>query len=315
MAVAAKIWSAAGEGDAFVRWREVVCQIYTRLSPERIGDAPFAGEIRLFPLGASGSVSRISASAQFVGRGRREIAAAPCDAVFVNLQIAGEGVMRQGERDVRLAPGEFALLDARRPFAMRFVGPFRQLCLHLPMDALAAHGLEPSVIAARPMGRDPAYGGVFVDHMTALFAPGRGEAASAALGEHLAHLLGLAYAGAGREPLADRHLALLRRFVAAHCADPALSPAAVAAQFRISKRHVHKLFARSGESFGRYLLRCRLDRSRAAILERGDRSLLEIALAAGFQDASHFARTFRRRFGIAPSQLRGGRESAPRDAD
>lgn len=313
MAVAAKVWSAAGEGDAFVRWREVVCQIYTRLSPERIGDDPFAGEIRLFPLGERGSVSRITASPQFVGRGRREIAAAPCDAVFVNLQIAGEGALRQGEREARLVPGEFALLDARRPFAMRFRGPFRQLCLHLPMASFSAHALEPSVVAARPMGRSSAYGAAFVDHMTALFAPGRGEAASAALGEHLAHLLGLAYAGAGQEALADRHLATLQRFVAAQCTDSALTPAAVAAHFRMSKRHLHKLFARSGESFGRYLLRCRLDRSRAAILGRGDRSILEIALSAGFQDASHFARTFRRRFGIAPSRMRGGLERAPRD--
>ncbi|MGH7005506.1 MAG: helix-turn-helix domain-containing protein [Alphaproteobacteria bacterium] len=303
-AAAAKVWSAVGQGDAFVHWREVVCQAYTQLVPERVEDGPFAGEIRLFPLGEGGSVSRISASPQSVSRGRREIAASPCDAVFVNIQVSGESVLRQCESETRLVPGSFALLDARRPFAMRFDGAFRQLCLHLPMASLEARGLDPAGIAARRIDRRSAYGAVFLDHMTALFAPGKGEAASAALAEHLAHLLELAYGDGAPETLADRHLALLQRFVAVHCADPALAPAAVAAHFRISKRYLHKLFARSGESFGRFLLRCRLDRSHAAILDRRDRSILEIALASGFQDASHFARTFRRRFGTAPSHMR-----------
>ncbi len=34
-------------------------------------------------------------------------------------------------------------------------------------------------------------------------------------------------------------------------------------------------------------------------------SLTDAALAAGFSDAAHFSRTFRRVFGLAPSQLSG----------
>lgn len=299
-----RIWSTVGHADAFVRWREIACQAYTSLRPERVEEGPFAGEIRLSALGEGGSISRISASPQSVSRGRREIAARPCDAVFVNIQVSGESVLRQRESEACLVPGSFALLDARRPFAMRFDGPFRQICLHLPMAWLDAQGLDPLRAAARRIDRRSAYGAALIDHVGALLSPGNGELAAAGAADHIVHLLRLAYEEGDAATLGDRHLALLQRFVAAHCADPALAPAAVAAQFRISKRYLHKLFARSGESFGRFLLRCRLERSHAALLARGGETILDVALEAGFADASHFARAFRRRYGATPSALR-----------
>ena len=55
-----------------------------------------------------------------------------------------------------------------------------------------------------------------------------------------------------------------------------------------------------------HLLEKRLEKA-AALLRDGDwrdRKIADIALAAGFNDLSHFNRSFRRRFGATPSDLR-----------
>jgi len=295
-----RVWSAIGRDDAFVHWREVVCQAFTRLSPERIHDGPFAGDIRAVPLGDDASVSRILASAQTVHRRREDVAERPCDAVFVNVQISGTSVIRQREIETRLKPGTFALLDARQPFSMRFDGPFEQVCVHLPTSWLDAHGLDTAGAIARRIDRGHACGAALIDQADAVLA----GAAAPDTAEHLLQLLRLCYADGRADTLADRHLALIRRFVAGTSADPGLSPGTVAAQFRISVRYLHRLFARSGESFGQFLLRCRLHNSRRALLVDRDRPILDIALDAGFQDASHFSRSFRNRYGLTPSALR-----------
>lgn len=297
-----QVWSAAGagRGDAFVHWREVVCEAFTRLSPERIDDGPFAGEIRLQPLESGGSISRITATGQTVRRRREDVAERPCDAVFVNIQVGGRSVVRQREVETRLTPGSFTLLDARRPFAMRFDGAFEQVCLHLPFAWFEGQGFDPADAVARRLDRGSAFGAALLDYVAAVMA---GTAADGEAAGHLAHLLRLAYRGAA-PGLADQHLALVRRFVAAHCADPALTPRAVAGHFRISVRHLHKLFARSGESFGQFLLRTRLERGLDAILRAPERTITEVAMDAGFNDMSHFARSFRRRYGRSPSMAR-----------
>ncbi|MEQ8346700.1 MAG: helix-turn-helix domain-containing protein [Sneathiellaceae bacterium] len=296
---------ARGRSDGFSHWREMVCRTYTRLSPERLGEAPFAGEIRMRGIADGASISRIAATAQWVHRRRADVAENPCDALFVNLQIEGRSVVRQRDSETRLTPGSFTVLDARRPFAMRFDGPFRQICLHLPFALFDGTAFEPASLLARRFETGSVFGTALREQVVALMAGQDGAEGS----DHLVHLLRLACEGGRRPLLVDQHLALVQRHVVEQCGDPALSPQAVAGHFRISLRHLHKLFAPSGESFGRFLLRQRLERSLQAILAAPERSITEIALEAGFNDSSHFARSFRQRYGRSPRATRQGAAS------
>ena len=300
MATPSRIWSTAGHADGFAHWREAVCEAYTKLSPERIDDIPFAGEIRLTEFGQQGSVSQIAASPQLVQRHRRDVVERPCDGVFVNFQLAGTSAVRQRAAETIQRPGTFVLLDARQPFRMRFDTSFRQVCLFLPMAELDAHRFDPAPVAARAVGCNDPFGGALFDSVGAIL---EGDDA-AGPPDHLMHLLGLCFAGGRSDRLADRHLKHIRRFVAQHCNDAEMCPATVAAKFRISVRHLHRLFARSGESFGRFLLRCRLRRARITLLMEPHRSLLDICLEAGFRSPGHFSRSFSRQFGMTPSAMR-----------
>jgi transcriptional regulator GlxA family with amidase domain len=74
----------------------------------------------------------------------------------------------------------------------------------------------------------------------------------------------------------------------------------------LSVRHLNRLFAREGTSlmhhvWERRLARCHTDLTDPAIRAR---SITEIALAAGFNDLSHFSHSYRARYGCAPRETR-----------
>jgi AraC-like DNA-binding protein len=92
-------------------------------------------------------------------------------------------------------------------------------------------------------------------------------------------------------------------------ADPALCPAKVVAHFGVSVRYLHKVLEEGSRSFGRLSLERRLERC-AKDFARADAdpgTITEIALRWGFNDMSHFSRTFRQRFGKTPRDYCGAR--------
>src|SRR3546814_3690801 len=74
-----------------------------------------------------------------------------------------------------------------------------------------------------------------------------------------------------------------------------------------SPRYVRRLFQDEGSSFSDHVLGERLDRAHRLLLHPGQasRTIAAVAYACGFGDLSYFNRTFRRRFGMTPSDLRG----------
>ena len=92
-------------------------------------------------------------------------------------------------------------------------------------------------------------------------------------------------------------------FAAAHL-DEGVSLASLAEQARLSPFHLHRVFsARAGETPKQYTLRLRLGRATVMLLT-GAESVLDVALACGFQSHEAFCRAFRRRFGMTPTAYR-----------
>lgn len=95
--------------------------------------------------------------------------------------------------------------------------------------------------------------------------------------------------------------------------DP-LPMSALAERVGCTTRHLERLFKDlTGRSPGEFYRRLRLDRARS-LLATTDMTLIEIATACGYSDVSHFSKSFRLRFGTAPSKLKQGMASS-RDYD
>lgn len=83
-----------------------------------------------------------------------------------------------------------------------------------------------------------------------------------------------------------------------------LSLSALAEEGRTSTFHFHRLFSSAaGETPKEFVLRLRLSQA-ATMLLTGDDSVLNVALACGFQSHEAFSRAFQRCFGITPSAYR-----------
>lgn len=76
----------------------------------------------------------------------------------------------------------------------------------------------------------------------------------------------------------------------------------------ISANYVRKLLQSEGLSFFQYVLGIRLGRAFVILGDPrlSDRTISSIALAVGFVDISYFSRTFRRRFGKTPGDVKNG---------
>ncbi|HMO65918.1 MAG TPA: response regulator [Verrucomicrobiota bacterium] len=83
--------------------------------------------------------------------------------------------------------------------------------------------------------------------------------------------------------------------------------AALAAQLRLSRSHLHRCVTRAfGVAPSELIVRFRLERA-AGMLRRQAGSVGEIAHAVGFRDLSHFGRRFRLHFGRTPAAYAAGR--------
>lgn len=113
-----------------------------------------------------------------------------------------------------------------------------------------------------------------------------------------------------------KHTDLLNRifsFIEENYMDSDLTPDKIAQGNGISTRYLHSLFQESGTTVLKWVWEQRLKAARNDLLDPGQHKarISEIAFRRGFNDSAHFSRSFRNRFGISPTELRG---RAPKSA-
>jgi AraC-like DNA-binding protein len=133
--------------------------------------------------------------------------------------------------------------------------------------------------------------------------------AHAGNGSHTDQLIGLA-AGSGDNAEDLGRKAARRRTILAEIArrfcDPEFDLTDAARGLGLSRRYIQRLLEGTGKSFTEHVLECRLQRVRAMLMDSRYQhvAIIDIALASGFSDVSHFNHMFRRRFGETPSSVR-----------
>jgi AraC-like DNA-binding protein len=105
---------------------------------------------------------------------------------------------------------------------------------------------------------------------------------------------------------AERHRQRVRKYCREHLRSGDLNIRSVAKAVGVSSAHLHRLFRNEPSKLGAWMRQERLEAVRGAIEGdvSGTKTLTEIALAHGFDDAGHFSRAFKRCFGIPPRQFK-----------
>lgn len=104
--------------------------------------------------------------------------------------------------------------------------------------------------------------------------------------------------------------AAARVFIDRHLCSHDLNPDLIARHLGCSRAHLYRVFAAHGVRVADYTREARLRRAHTLLASDADRNerIGDIAFRCGFDDPVHFTRLFRGRFGIAPRELRAGKD-------
>lgn len=292
----------------FAYWREAVCEAVMNVATEDAADSDFSGNIACAGYGEL-RFATFTSSAHRIVRRPSHIGRSSHAHYLVSLQRSGTGRMEQNGVSCELQAGDIGIVDGARPFSVTFPNAVDRAIAVIPSSLL--HGRAPW-LRERPIGvmaRDPALHPMLRATIERLAGPDCGSISEAELlADNLCNLVALLSARGDVEQKAaqvsdlDRMLAFVRR----HFGDPELSPQTLAAHMQVSVRTIHKRFEAAETSFGRALLDLRLDASRRALADPccSGLTVTQIAYGAGFNDLSHFTKSFRARFGMPPGRFR-----------
>ena len=73
-------------------------------------------------------------------------------------------------------------------------------------------------------------------------------------------------------------------------------------RFQLSKDRVGAIFSKAGvhSKISTYILKQRLDYAARQLLERPDKTIVQIASDSGFSSSAYFSNCFRQHFGLTP---------------
>ena len=302
--------------DRLSYWIDAVCDTYVQLDCDApVDGGSIDGEIRLDTLSTL-ELSRVTASAQHVKRTPAKIARASEDYFLVSIQTAGQGTVLQDGRSAVLRPGDFALYDSTRPYELVFDGNFQQYVLMLPGPALRSQLRDTQALTARPVSGRRGAGHLMIGMIQSLASDidTLEPVSAAAVAQSVEHILVAGLCSLrDQEPPSVSHLTAFHReqikaFVRERLRDPQLGVAQIAAHLRTSPSTVHRVFAGEPCSVTDWIWAQRLDGVKRDLCDPAlaARSVSELAFSWGFNDAAHFSRAFRTRFGCTPSDLRAG---------
>lgn len=302
--------------DRLPVWREVFGQTMVRLDIEPAKDAPFhaEGELHAWPGAALASVN---VSPVRVSRTQRLIADDVADMVFLITADAPLHIAQRG-REQMLAAGDAIFVRGSERSVIQSRDKARFTSISVPIDDLMpmlADGEDVAMTVVR--GQNDAFD--LLMRYVELLRTGR-KPLSHELGRvAAAHVRDLMAAMINSELYCDRtaherrgvraaRLKAIKADIAGQLCEPGLSIATIAARHGISPRYVRKLFQQEQTTFSDFVLLLRLGRSRQLLRHpaHAAATIASIAHACGFNDLSYFNRTFRRRYGVTPSDLRNG---------
>jgi AraC-like DNA-binding protein len=302
--------------DAAELWPVSLGAAFQDLVPERLDrQAVPRGHVRGVRLGPVG-VFTASGTPQVVRRTSTAVRRSPGDLIKACVQLCGRATVHQDEHEVVLGPGQLAIYDTGRPYAIRFEGSWASAVMALPRDAIGitGHALDRSLHRVYPAGGPGGVLSHFVVSAVAQALPSV-EAAAVKLGEAGSTLLAGALlddadligvgTGAGTAA-ADGLRAHIIGYIRAHLDDPRLSRSGIAAAYHMSTRTLDRLFAAEPSSISSLIRRERLEVVRRDLADPllRDRPVAALAARWCFFDAASFSRVFRQRYGYPPSHAR-----------
>ncbi len=258
-------------------------------------------------------LTRFEASSVVLARSEKEISKRSSNMMLLAMLNNGSYEQTFGYHEAlpRTGPGDMLLLDLDGPQTVSFVRQSVTTCAYIPRDHFKpflndAKLLDPVLL--RP--NNELYGLLVACFSACGTMQNPHPAARTAA---LSTLTRLAMIAQGLHPLAhadlqssvrDARRQRAQQFIVQHCDDPRLSPQMIAHHLGVSLRSLNMAFEQSGIGVAGSILAARLDWAKGMLLSCPQRSVLDVALACGFNNLSSFYRSFAQAYGAPPGEFR-----------
>jgi len=267
---------------------------------------PFRARIELYTLGPI-TVNFAESNWSVLSRTKSVIAKSRHDNFVLVQPRTGKASFRLAHGEVTAKPGECLFVNSSEPHDFLVREPTTTVGLTLPRQWLSRWLPRPehcpSLFSPDTAGWSSALCAVVSSLQPASIA--RLAVPAISVAENIATLIALA-AGPESQARCPPLLAVLRATLRDSLHEPTLSARKLANRHGISLRTLHYAFASERTTFMHELVRMRLERAQVLLCDAAlmDLGIAEVAEKCGFSDPSHFARRFRKRFGVTPIQYR-----------
>jgi len=232
----------------------------------------------------------------------------------LNLTCEGTGLLRVDGGDFALTPGTLVVIPEGASHQLLATGRARYIrsVLCLGRDFRPEHLLRRREFQEiRRVVLSPGNAGAFQNTLIRIATEARLQppcwdqmCESLALEAAILALRALAVEHANPTDSADTLPSLVAKYVTRHLEED-LSLERIAAHFTVSREHLSRVFSREmGIPLHRFVVTTRIRKARRILHENPDWTVLDVALATGFQSHAHFSRVFRDVEGFSPSQYR-----------
>ncbi len=294
--------------QALAYWVDTICKSFLEIDIDSVARDRFRAQLDQSEFGPA-TLYLVEADTQTIRRTPTRIARSRYDGFFLLQLRAGQIHFQQYGRETRIDVGDSVLIDCGAPYRLECVDTTRSVALRFSREWLRNWLPAPESLAGRPLRGGDSWSSVLSAALASLDTDGEEALAlpEGVVAEQFAALLALA---AGPDAHVQRGgekiLSRIRSTIRDRSHEAGLTPGEVADTNGISKRYLHYLFAQSGGTFGDELMRVRLDRAQRLLSDSRFSALtiIEVAARCGFLEPSHFARRFRKAYGVGPTQFR-----------
>lgn len=305
--------TAAFPADKARKWREVMHQVDWPVDFQPQDDSVFEADLKVAELGPL-SLRRNSIPPVFAQRREEHVSEFAEQHFLLALHTHGRLILSHYGQQTDLRDGDIVLTDATAPATLEFAEATCSLALRVPASVLRSYIYAPEQWCGLPLRGHEGFTPVLKEMLVSVWRQmkvGMPEAFESTMARHLLDAMATSYAighsaEVGASSLAGMRLSVAKRYIERHLRDPDLNPEAVAEACHVSSRYLRRLFAAEGESISGFIQRRRLEEAARQLGNElwNSLSVTDVAYGVGFGSSAHFARAFRKHFGLTASEYR-----------
>lgn len=302
------------------RWNDFGSETLCNLTVDPCDRDQFDATLLRREFGPLGLIKMCSTGARASGlaNGAGAWASTEQDSLLLLLPEVGCSRFEQDHRQIELTPGDLLIRDLSKSWVHSCDGVMEILMIKIPYSSLLSRVDDPTRLLGTSLSATRPAVAMAVDVIRGvnrtLQADPEGEWHNS-LADLVLDSVRVIYQSTSETAAwqIERQLRVtIRRdaknYILRHLEEPDLSVAQVADALGMGQRRLQRAFVEVGETPSQFILEQRLDLAARELTKAqgaSRQSILDIALSAGFNDASHFSRSFSRRFGASPRNYRG----------